>query len=288
MRMMSEQSLPRAHEGERVRVGPFSMSDTSFAIESNEHAMAAELDSRLRDLRVDHADGWPTVFTVDRNGPPWASHPWGVWRDGGACETSLAPAAVLPFLLWEITRLLIENVATDVPVHGSAVTLDGKSVLLVGGGVRAARLAAALVASGWGYQSHDVTVLRNGDDQVLVRPFWRPIEVHRGEGLDHVLGTSEESTTLPVSTLGTLAPPTPLAVVVLATFSRGHAHDTQPLSPAETLAGMCEELPLRGAQGRRSFTALAPVAESVPGYSLRFDDVAEAEGRLRDLMRSLP
>ena len=73
------------------------------------------------------------MFRVDREGPSWHSHPWGVWRDGEPCETSLTNGYVLPYLLWEVTRLLLDGVTTQIPIHAACVARDRRAVVLAGG-----------------------------------------------------------------------------------------------------------------------------------------------------------
>jgi hypothetical protein len=288
---MSDTEIEFHRRATRERVGPFDVHGGRFAIECNEPDMAAQLEVPLGDLRApaDPAASQLVVYTVDRHGPAWASHPWGVWRDGTPCETALTPASVIPYVLWEITRLLLENVSPDVPVHAGAIALDGKSVLLVGTpGGRTARLTASLMGRGWGYLSDEVTALRLGGDQVVVEPFWRPLKVRRREAVDDRLGADEETTFVPASSLGSLSPAAPLAAIVLPVFSSGNSDDVGALSPADTLARLTEHLPVRGAPGRRAFTALISVAETLPGHALRIHDLDEADTQLRGLVGSMP
>jgi hypothetical protein len=252
--------------------------------------MAAELDARLRDLRVEIADGSPVVYTVDRHGPPWASHPWVVWRDGEPCETTLAPTYVVDYLLWEITRLLLENVAPHVPIHSGAVTVDGRAMVLAGrtqGGK--STLTAWLATRGWGFLSDEVAILDLSGHQPAVQPFWRPVGIRRGGPLESVIPVddTDDPALVPASTIGSLSSAAPLSAMVLPVYSPGHAGEPEPLTPAETLVGLTEHLPLLRQQGRQAFAAMARFAEAVPGYSLRVDDLDEAERRLRGLMGSL-
>ena len=287
---MPPQTLSLTHERERSRVGPFAVHGTSFVIESNEPSMAADLDARLRDLRVEIADGSPIVYTVDRHGPPWASHPWGVWRDGEPCETTLIPTYVVDYLLWEITRLLLENVAPHVPIISGAVTLDGRAMVLAGPAQAGkATLTTWLATRGWGFLTDEVATLDLSGDCPVFQPFWRPVGIRRGGPLESVVPAddTDDPAVVPASTIGSLSSAAPLSAVVLPAYSPGHAHDLEPLTPAQTLAGLTEHLPLMGQPGRQSFAGLARVAEAVPGYSLRVDDLDEAEERLRALVRGL-
>jgi hypothetical protein len=271
----------------RTTVGPFVVDGTPFVIESNRPEMAAAVDARLRDLRTESPSGTPVVYTVDHQGPTWHSHPWGVWRDGQPCWATLAPSSVVPYVLWQVTRLVLENVGTDVPVHAAAVTWGDKAVVLAGRPhVRTSTLTAWLLTKGWGFLSDDVAIIDPSGDRAVVRPFWRPIGIGRGGPLDDVIlpGDADNPALVPASLLGERAPATRLAAVVLPAYRPGHAQEPQPMTPAETLVALTEHLPLRREQGRRSFQAMAGVADSVPGFNHAVDDLDVADAHLRALV----
>ena len=106
-----------------VRIGPYRVGTASCVFDMTDAAVAASFDDRLRDLRVGGSatagNEPPTVFLVARRGGAPATHPWGVWRDGEPCETTVTEDYLMPYLLWEITRLLLERGA---PI-GLALTL---------------------------------------------------------------------------------------------------------------------------------------------------------------------
>jgi hypothetical protein len=135
-----------------------------------------------------------------------------------------------------------------------------------------------------------VAIIDVGEPRPVVRPFWRPIGIRRDGPLEHVVpaGDTDNPALVPASTLGALAPATRLAAVVLPRYSPGHGHEPEPLTPAETLMGLTEHLPVLREQGRRSFLAMAAVAESVPGFALAVDDLDEAQGQLRAVLEDLP
>ena len=269
------------------------MHDAHFAIESNRSDMAARLGKLLGDLRAPAVapDATPVVYTVDWHGPPWSSHPWGVWRNGEPRATTLVPSAVVEYLLWEITRLLLEHASPDIPAYAGAVARNGKALMLAGRRrTGKSTLTAWLTTRGWGFLTDEVAILGLSGERAVVLPFWRPVGVRRGGPLEHVVADSDidDPALVPASTLGALASATPLAAVVLPMYSPGHSHDLAPLTPAETLVGLTEHLPLLRQQGRQSFAAMVRVADTVPGYSLAVDDLHKAEQQLSDLMGSLP
>lgn len=246
---MSSSAVDTPSDEPRIRVGPFVVHGSTLVIDSNEPEMAAELDSRLRDLRP--GDGTPglspVVYTVDRHGSPWDTHPWGVWRDGEPCQTAIVSSGVVAYVLWEITRLLLENVSPHVPIAAGAVTLEGRALVLAGRPQTGkSTLTAWLTTRGWGFLTDGVATLDVSGQPPGVLPFWRPVAVRPGGPLAHLIaaGGTDDPVLVPASAMGGLSPAAPLAAVVLPTYTPGHAHDLEPLSPAETLVGLAEHLPL--------------------------------------------
>jgi len=272
-----------------ARVGPFAVNGVPFVIESNRPEMVARLDQVLGDLRAhDSLAVEPVVLEVNRAGPEWAGRPWAVRRDGETRAGSLEPSQVVPFLVWEVTRLLLQSVSAAVPVHASAVALGGRALVLAGHpGSGTSILATALVTRGWGYLADDVTVIDAAGEAPVVRPFWRPLPVPP-DGLlpPHVPEGAGDLGLVRASALGALAPTSPLAAVVVPTHAPGLPHDLQPLTPGEVLVALTEHLPVTNGRGRAAFVDLADVASTVPGHSLAYDDLDEAEARLRALLEA--
>jgi len=115
------------------------------------------------------------------------------------------------------------------------------------------------------------------------------VGVRHGGPLDAVVERTPEDTEslVPASTIGPLGAEAPLAAFVMPHYSPGDAGDLTPLSPAATLTELTRHLPTLRREGRAFFRSLVPVVESVPAYSLRVDDLDEAEARLAALMDGL-
>ena len=286
--------------GRLTRTRPFQVRQRLFVVETNSPDLADAVEARFTDLAARDAGAGLDVGTGSASGSVpdvvvysvirhdvAASHPWGVWRDGEPCETTLTPEYVIPYILWELTRLLLENTPPGVPIHAAAVTRGGRALVLAGRThAGKSTLAAWLTHRGWGFLTDEVAVLDLDRGLPWVEPFWRPIGVRHGGPLDELAGadpTVSESL-LPASTVGPLGTEAPLAAFVMPHYSPADASDLTPLSPAATLTELTRHLPTLRRDGREFFRSLVPVVESVPAYSLRVDDLDEAEARLADLM----
>ena len=167
-----------------VRVGPFIAAGRPFVLEGNVAEVLDRLADRLRDLRAATAEATPTVFLIARRGPSWLSHPWGLWRDGEPCETTVTDSYLMPYVLWEVTRLVLESAHPLIPIHAAAVDRDGRAIVLAGQShTGKSTFAGWLTAHGWGFLTDEVALLerrhgrRAGRPSVLAthrRSPWRP------------------------------------------------------------------------------------------------------------------
>ena len=278
---------------DRARSGPFAAAEHRFVLESNQPWFLESVADRLRDLRVHGAfDGdepSTTVFRIDRTGPAWLSHPWGIWRDGEPCETTVTEDYVRAYTLWEVTRLVLERAAPRITAHAAAVAHDGRALVLAGKShAGKSTLAAWLTARGWGFLTDEVALLDvdSAGGRADVHPFWRPIGVRRGGPLDAVVNapSGDAEVLIPASELGPLAGPAPLHAFVLPSYEPGATGALERISPAAVLANLCGHLPSLHDRGRVVFRAMATLVESVPGYRLAVDDLDQAEARLRELV----
>ena len=283
-------SPPQA--GPLVRTHPFEVRHRRFVIETNSEALARTVEARFADLASGGpVAGYVTVYSVIRHGRQGDTHPWGVWRDGEPCETTITPGYVVPYILWELTRLLLESTPPGVPIHAAAAVRSGRALVLAGRShAGKSTLAAWLTHRGWGFLTDEVAVLDlDRAEHAWVHPFWRPIGVRHGGPLDEIAGADPAMTEslLPASTVGPLGAEAPLAAFVMPHYSPGKAGGLVPLSPAATLTELTRHLPTLRREGRAFFRSLVPVVESVPAYSLRVDDLDDAEARLAALMDGL-
>jgi hypothetical protein len=281
-------------------VGPFVADGNRFVLRSAQSGLLAVLADRLRDLRCPAdesggngdgaADG--TVFRIARRGPHWLDHPWGLWRDGEPCETTVTDDYVVPYVLWEVTRLVLEGAGPRLPVHAAAVALDGRGVILVApshGGK--STLSAWLTRGGWGFLTDELALLDVDHEPATIHPFWRPVGVRRGGPLDDVIDSPgrEDEVLVPASELGTLAGPTPLTAIVCPAYAAGADGRVEPLSPAAALARVAAQLPELGAgRGTDAFRRFAGLVERVPAFAMAVDDLDTAATALAGLVGGLP
>lgn len=284
-------------------------------LESDQPGVLNRLADRLRDLRSDVAataggtattagddgaaddgaadDALPvTVFRIERNGPAWFTHPWGVWRDGEPCETTVTDDYIEAYVIWEVTRLVIEDVPPAVSVHAGAVAHGGRGLLLAGPSHSGkSTLTAALVERGFGFLTDELAVLDLDHDASIarVRPFWRPVGLRRGGPLDALIdvpGAGEE-VLVPASAFGALSGHVPLAAIVLPRHLPGEDGDPVLLEPPVALTELVPQVPdMVGDRVPEVFAALAELVTWVPSYSLAVDDLSAAARRLTDLLDS--
>ena len=225
------EAVPDEHGVEEA--GPFVAGRSLFILRSAQSGLLSILSDRLRDLRApqtpvrnDNGDNGAalTVFRIARRGPSWHDHPWGVWRDGEPCETVVSDDYIVAYVLWEVTRLVLERAAPLVPVHAAAVARDGRALLLVGPShAGKSTLSASLTRAGWEFLTDEVALLDIEPMGAVVHPFWRPIVIRRGGPLDVVidLPCHDQEALVPASDLGRLASPTPLAAIGVSDLHTG-------------------------------------------------------------------
>jgi hypothetical protein len=284
-------------------VGPFVADGNRFVLRSAQSGLLAVLADRLRDLRCPadepgaggNGDGAPdaTVFRIARRGPHWLDHPWGLWRDGEPCETTVTDDYVVPYVLWEVTRLVLERAAPRIPVHAAAVDRDGRGVILVAPShAGKSTLSAWLTRSGWGFLTDELALIDVDDGPgATIHPFWRPVGVRRGGPLDDVIDSPghEDEVLVPASELGRLAGPTPLAAIVCPAYTAGADGRVETLSPAAALARVTAQLPELGAgRGTDAFRRFAGLVEQVPSFAIGVDDLDTAATALAELDDRLP
>ena len=275
-----------------TRVGPYRVHGHGFVIETNVPEMARQLDDRLRDLRTTPADDVDTHFLVARRGPSWMTHPWGVWRNGQPCETTLTGEYIQPYVLWEVTRLLLETCRPLIPIHAAAVARDGQAIVLAGvSHAGKSTLAGWLTAHGWQFLTDEVALLeRRPDGSVWVHPFWRPIGVRRPGPLDDLITppTEDPEVLVPASALGALGQAAPLRAIVLPSRDADVERTLQPQHPASTARELATHLPRLGEDGRAGFRDIVAVVESIPAFALGVDDLTAAAATLATLVEHGP
>jgi len=278
---------------ERFVAGCFQAGQVSLTVETNRADFAALVADALRDLRVADGGPSPVVFEVLHRGSAPETNPWGLWRDGEPRETTVTDDYILAYLLWEITRLMFERSGDRVHLHGAALVLKGRAVVLAGRSEAGkSTLAGWLTHRGWGFLTDEAALV--DPESLVVFPFWRPIGVRLPGPLDPIVpqdapeGHGRNERLVPASTIGTLAPAAPLALIAFPSRAPGEPTALRPLPPAATLMELTQHFPGLVDGGRAGFRRLARLVEAVPGYELRFHDLDEAERALADLVGAAP
>lgn len=270
-----------------VTIGPFAAAGLPFQIVTHPGELADRLRSDLRDLAtVDHQLS-PTTFLVARRGPTWMSHPWGVWRDGEPCETTVSNDYIGPYVLWEITRLVLEAEQDWIPVHAAAVTRNGRSIVLAGTSHSGkSTLSGWLTAHGWGFLTDEVALIDTVAGGPVVSPFWRPIGVRRGGPLDALYHDPSpgHEILVPATTLGSLGDASPLVAMVFPKYVPDSEPALLPQPPASAVRALTSHLPTLGSRGRTVFHQIVDLVNTVPVFSLEVDDLDAADVILRTLV----
>jgi len=274
---------------ERFHAGFFEAGGIAFTVETNRPGFAALVADVFRDLRVGRRGPSAVVFEVLHRGVDPPANPWGVWRAGEQREMTVSDGYVLTYLLWEVSRLMFERTGERVHLHGAALVHDGRALVLAGPShAGKSTLAAWLTHRGWGYLTDEAALV--DPDTLIVSPFWRPINVRRPGPLDSIVaglpgdGNGDAERLVPASTIGTLAPATPLAGIAFPCYTAKDEAGIGPLAPAAALLELTQHFPGLIADGRAGFRRLARLVAAVPAYTLRFHDLDEAERVLRTLV----
>jgi hypothetical protein len=271
---------------ERFHAGSFEAGGIHFRIETNRGDSAVRFGEVFRDMRVSDGRSSAVVFEVLHHGTPATTHPWAVWRDGEPLEMTVADHYIVVYLLWEVSRLMFERTGERVHIHGAALVCNERAVVLAGrSGAGKSTLAGWLTYRGWGFLTDEAALV--DPDALVVAPFWRPIGVRRPGPLDCILGDAfpeQDEILVPASTIGVLAPATPVTAIAFPSLARNEPTALVPLSPAATLVELTRHFPGLIAGGRAGFRRLARLVKEVPGYMLEFYDLDEAERVLRGLV----
>lgn len=280
-------SSDEVHCSRLFRAGP-----QAFRIEADDPLVLEAIESDLRDLAlllVEPGVGGATALQVARRDPPSGTHPWRVSRDGEICE-EVTEAYLRPYVLWEVTRLLLESGEAATPIHAAAVALDGRAVILAGQSYAGkSTLAGWLTAHGWGFLTDEVSRVSRSGDAWEVQAFPRPIGVRRPTPLEPFLDSSvgsEIETLVPASSLGELSGPAHVAAIVLPDRSPGVPARLEDVHPATAVRLLADHLPLRVGRGREGFREVVALCASVPVYSLGTADLSLAERVLRTVVSS--
>lgn len=274
-----------------VRVGPF-VAGRDFEVITDDQGLADDLAASLVDLRAhDRQPHELVTFVVARTSPPSPTHPWEVWRDSEPCET-VTEGYVRPYVLREVTRLLLENsCASTTPIHAGAVARDGSAIVIAGESEAGkSTLSGWLTAHGWDFLTDEVALLDRApaDAGWHVLPFPRPIGVRRPSPLDPFIPAAAEGegeSLIPASHLGRVGSQARLSAIVLPNRKDGIPGELTPVHPATAVRLLAGHLPLRASRGRPGFRDLIDLCASVPVLALGSADLTLADQTLRALVQ---
>jgi len=205
--------------------------------------------------------------------------PNGEWR----ADT---PGQAVLYYEYELTTALLEGTGAFVQLHGSAVCMGSRCLLLVGpSGAGKSTLALGLYLRGRQVLADDALLIDPLSGEV--EPFDRSIRVHeaslRGLGVD---AAQVEPAAVcrpylwlsPGAGVGVNEPCRPSWFVFLESSA---CLSFERLSAAETLMRLM--VARQDDVAERDFECLAPLAAQVPGYRLAFETFADALGQLAAL-----
>lgn len=164
-------------------------------------------------------------------------------------------------------------------LHGSAVAVDGRAVVFLGGpGWGKSTLAAALYARGHGILADDVTAVDGDAGSPMVFPgfpqlkLWPEAAAALGDGPE-TLARIHPLLEKRARPAGRGFPEAPLPLKRIYVLARGPAHEIEPLRPQEALVELvrhsyCARL-LQALDARRHFLQCATLAARVPVCRLK-------------------
>ncbi len=228
-----------------VRSSTFALLDFTVAVHSDDPELVALVELLYGETRVaagpDHAlalgatpvDGRPGCFAS---------------LDGSVVVRTPARSIAFTNLVFEANQQAIASVAGGVRLHGAAVAIGDRAVVLPGAmGAGKSTLAAALTRRGAGYLTDEVVAF----DAVTgsVRPYAKPISLGAPpETLEvpwapsgparRYLGASG---LVPPATMGTSAGAVPMGAVVLPRYVAGAPTTVEHLAPAEALTAVAAQ-----------------------------------------------
>lgn len=274
------------------RFGPFLAGETPFTVGVADAGLAHAIAGAFRDMpRADAAVAHRAVrFDVVRSSTVDPERPWSIRRDGQVQET-VVDWYVLPYLIWEVSRLAVVGVSdVRVPVHAGVVERDGLGVLFVGATHSGKSTTVAwFVRAGWRYVSDELGLV----DPVSLdlAPFPRPIGLRRGgpfdDVIDRVAGPDVPEVLCSASDLGVVSRGAELALVVL--LDRRTPGPTVPrrLSPAAGMFRLAQQVPSLDRHAARDFHRIGDIARRVPIFEFGIDDLDVAEGVVAGLLEGV-
>lgn len=258
-------------------IGPVCMLGQRVVLRCEDEQLATFLRAFLSSFRTtDTASTVVHLLRVDDH--------WTAYRDGVRALALGSVASLARSLVWYLNSLALEAPTSDVLVHASVASVDGRAVIFPGrSGAGKTTLVAALALAGWEYLSDEVAVVE--PESGLVHPYPRPLALEEDswrlvpEALTRWPSAVPQLVTdlrllLPTS-LGTGAPPGPARplALVFPEVVGGTATQLLPLSRAEALERLIPLCFNLRALGPTGFDGLASLVRSVSCHRLVLDGV---------------
>lgn len=265
--------------------GPFEVWNHRFAIRAD----SEELGRYLGDLwAACRADVEPrTTYGLDREHRLYA--------DGEVLGQPGNPSIALRDLVRRINADVIAAAGDLVVVHAAGAVRDGAGVLLPGGQESGkTTLVAGLVRDGWDYLSDEAVAIDPETHELL--PYPKPLSVDPGSW--DVLADLKPPVAEPGESYRSIqwqvAPhcigrshdrASSARLLVAVRYAPDEATWLEPVSRARALLHMADSCFTLRQQGRHAMQTLKSLADTCPGFALRFRDLDCARRLLESVLR---
>ena len=262
---------------EVIRVGPFAVHETEFAIEVTSDEVAAVNEALLVDMRSAGAVV-PIVYVARSIGPAWLEARWVIERDGTQIAESLDPTSVGMAALRDATRQAVLDLEDRVCLNASVFEREGRAVLLASaaddvgasphGRWGLPAIVERLLADGWSaVVTSAFALIERGSGHWWVHSDWRPLFVSRLVALDDRHAFVGTNTPVAASSLGRLSGDAKIAALVVVSRNAGSDVEAAALSPASVLRHLTPLLRSTNDKRAADFHRLAAFVAEVPAIS---------------------
>ncbi|HUO48117.1 MAG TPA: hypothetical protein VMU09_04710 [Acidimicrobiales bacterium] len=251
----------------------------AFSLEESDAPSCSEALAALGPLRVDRPGEVPTYAFRSASGDAVR-----VLRDGVVLEELDGTRQAVDWLLWHVNQAVAAAGDAFVLLHAAAVEIGGGAVLLPGAsGAGKSTLCAALVLTGAGYLTDELTAL--APDDVAVVPYPKSLALDGWSiaalaalGMEQPTTTAGASAHVPPEAIrpAATARPCPPSMIVFPHFEAGAGSDLVELSAADALVEVLSHSVNLAVHGGRALTLLAGVVERVPCWRLTYSDLGGA------------
>lgn len=255
-----------------------------FRIRTDMADVGARLDQLLRGFRVQALSEEPTYRIMPR---PDGVHE--VLLDQECVQRSETPAALIDYILWDVSARAVQEEHGFLALHAGVVALRGAGVLLPAPADSGkTTLSAALTRAGFDYLSDEAALIDPADGRVhpFARPLWmeRPTVERFPDLLERRRGPTRPQYPVLAEELrpGSVGVSCPVRFVIAPAYSRGATTELVPMSRGEAVVLLCENSFNFAGFGRTGVELLTAVVQGAACYRLRMGDLDEAVRLVRD------